>query len=55
MAGRFGFFVDFRTPEIAVKRAGKRKKYIFFYKDFSVMLKMGAYFAVNIFAESEKE
>jgi len=55
MAGRFGFFVDFRTPEIAVKRAGKRKKYIFFYKDFSVMLKIGAYFAVNIFAESEKE
>lgn len=55
IAAKFGFFVDFRTPEIAVKRAGKRKKYIFFYKDLSVMLRISAFFAVNIFAESEKE
>ncbi|MFM8541971.1 MAG: methyltransferase domain-containing protein [Chakrabartia sp.] len=55
IASQFGFFVDFRTPEIAVKRAGKRKKYIFFFKDVSVMLRIGAYFAINIYAESEKE
>jgi SAM-dependent methyltransferase len=54
IASKYGFFVDFRTPEIAVKRAGKRKKYIFFYKDLEVMLRIGAYFAVNIYAESEK-
>ena len=55
IASQFGFFIDFRTPEIAVKRAGKRKKYVFFFKDVSIMLRIGTYFAVNMYAESEKE
>jgi len=48
-----GYFVDFRTPKIAMSRGGPRKKYILFYRDVETTYKVGTYFGTQMFAPSE--
>lgn len=54
-ASRFGFIADFRTPEIAYKRAGPRKRYILIYKSINTLLGVSYYFGTHMHAPSEIE
>lgn len=54
LASDQGCFVDFRTPEIGLTRAGPRKKYIIFYKNIQTQLRLSLYFGTHMHAPSEK-
>lgn len=45
--------LDFRTPSIAFRGAGPRKRYIYFYRDMAVGDSIAQYFADNHVAPSE--
>lgn len=47
------FFVDFRTPKMAVNRGGPRKKYIIFYRTPETFFRVSNYFGRHMYAPSE--
>ncbi len=53
VATEAGFFIDFRTPAIAARRAGPHKKYILFYRDTAALLGISLFFGRNMYAPSE--
>lgn len=54
VAASAGLFVDFRTPEIALSRAGPRKKYVLFYRSAEMAYRVALYFGTHMFAPSEQ-
>lgn len=54
LASDAGCFVDFRTPEMGLRRGGPRKKYIIFYRSIEVFYRVSLYFGTRMFAPSEK-